>query len=100
MEGQGVTASASSAADRNGESGRSAVAAAEFDDPGVSRVAGEAVGDGEGQRSNEADTVVIPAIGQPEAPVPGAAVSPESPVRSEPPVPPEPPRSAELPRSG
>ena len=70
MEGQGVTASAASAADRNGGSGRSAVAAAELDDPGMSHVTGDVVDNGEGQRSNEDDTVVIPAVGQSEASMP------------------------------
>src|SRR5580700_5560144 len=68
MEGQGVAASAASEAGRHGEPGAGAVVAADFDDPGVSHVTSDTSGGGEGQRRNGDDTLVMPALGRPDAP--------------------------------
>src|SRR5580692_11778025 len=77
MEGQGVAASAASEAGRRGEPGAGAVAAADFDDPGVSHVTGDTSGGGEGQWRNGDDTIVMPALGRPEVPDPGPQSHPE-----------------------
>jgi energy-coupling factor transporter ATP-binding protein EcfA2 len=79
MEGQGVAASPASEAGRNGEPGAGAIVAADFDDPGVSHVTGDVSGGGEGQRRNGDDTLVIPALGRPEASEPGPDTSSASP---------------------
>src|SRR5271169_4810585 len=73
MEGQGVAASAASEAGRHGDPGVGAVAAADFDDPGVSHVTSDTSGGGEGQGRNGDDTLVMPALGRPEASGPGPA---------------------------
>ena len=71
MEGQGVAASAAFEAGRHSEPGAGAVVAADFDDPGVSHVTSDTSGGGEGQWRNGDDTIVMPALGRPEAPGPG-----------------------------
>src|ERR1700732_1797338 len=76
MEGQGVAGAAASEAGRHGEPGAGAVVAADFDDPGVSHVTGDTSGGGEGQRRNGDDTLVMPALGRPEAPGPSEGPSP------------------------
>ena len=77
MEGQGVAASAASEAGRNGEPGVGAVVAAGFDDPGVGHVTSDDSGGGEGQRHDGDDiTLVMPALGRPEASEPSPGTSP------------------------
>ena len=76
MEGQGVAASAASEAGRTSEPAVGAVVAAGFDDPGVSHAISDDSGSGDGQRHNGDDTVVIPALGRPEASEPGPGTSP------------------------
>src|SRR3984957_18629224 len=78
MEGQGVAASAASEAGRHGEPGAGAIAAADFDDPGVTHVSSDTTDGGEGQRRNGDDTLVIPALGRPEVPGSGPSPSPAS----------------------
>ena len=95
MEGQGVTASAASEAGRHGEPGAGAIAAADFDDPGVTHVTSDTTGGGEGQRQNGDDTLVIPAPGRPEVPGSGPAVPFAGPAESGP----RPPGSANSPAS-
>jgi energy-coupling factor transporter ATP-binding protein EcfA2 len=94
MEGQGVAASAASEAGRHGEPGAGAVVAADFADPGVSHVSSDASGGEEGQRRNGDDTLVMPALGRPDTPEPGAAAQPDVPAEpgaaAQPDVPAEP----------
>src|ERR1700722_17285204 len=87
MEGQGVAASAASEAGRHSEPGAGAIAGADFDDPGVTHVTSDTTGGGEGQRQNGDDTLVIPALGRPEAPGSGTAVPFTGPAEALPPPP-------------
>ena len=96
MEGQGVAASAASEAGQNGEPGAGAIVAADFDDPGVSHVTDEVSGGGEGQWRNGDDTLVMPALGRPEASEPGPD-TPPPPVGSSAPPPADAPPAADRP---
>jgi energy-coupling factor transporter ATP-binding protein EcfA2 len=87
MEGQGVAASAASAADGPGESGPGAGVAAELDHPAENHVTGDIADGGEGQERNVDDSNVTVAPGYPEASAqdanmsqsPGSSQSPRSP---------------------
>jgi energy-coupling factor transporter ATP-binding protein EcfA2 len=84
MEGQGVAASAASAADGRSESGPGAGVAAELDHPAENHVTGDIADRGEGQERNEDDSHVMVAAGYPEKSDQDASMS-RSPESSQPP---------------
>ena len=80
MEGQGVAASAASAASGRGESGPGAGVAADFDHPAGNYVTSDTTGGSEGQGCNGDDSYVMVASGYPKASAQDAGMSqsPES----------------------
>ena len=87
MEGQGVAASSSAAAGRQGEPGSGAIAAAEFGHPAGTFVTSGITDGGEGRGHNRDDSYVMVASGHPEASSHDDGM-PQSPDSSPPPRPP------------
>ncbi len=87
MEGQGVAASSSAAAGRQGEPGSGAIAAAEFGHPAGTFVTSGITDGGEGWGRNRDDSYVMVASGHPEASShdDGMSQSPDSPSPPRPP---------------